>query len=137
MTAADHRVQRAVLTRAVVRASQLLGITQSCVAQTLGVRESTASRMFAGNYRLDPGRKEWEFAALFVRMFRSLDSIVGNDEAARVWLTSVNHALGARPVDLIPRAEGMVRVIFYLDAARERDKRIIGRAKLARRLESL
>ena len=112
--------RRAVLTKAVVRASQLLGISQSCVARSLGVSESTASRMFAGNYLLEPGRKEWELAALFVRMFRSLDSLVGKDDAARAWLTSDNQALGARPVDLIPHAEGLVRVVFYLDAARGR-----------------
>lgn len=112
--------RRTVLTKAVVRASQFLGISQSCVARSLGVSESTTSRMFAGNYLLDPGRKEWELAALFVRMFRSLDSIVGKDEAARAWLTSENQALGARPIDLLSRAEGLVRVVFYLDAARGR-----------------
>ena len=117
---AAPETQRAVLTKAVVRASQLLGISQGCVARSLGVSESTASRMFAGNYLLEPGRKEWELAALFVRMFRSLDSIVGKDEAARAWLTSDNQALGTRPIDLIPRAEGLVRVVFYLDAARGR-----------------
>ena len=112
--------RRAVLTKAVVRASHLLRISQSCVARSLGVSESTVSRMFAGNYLLDPDRKEWELAALLVRMFRSLDSIVGKDEAARAWLASDNKTLGARPVDLIPRAEGLVRVVFYLDAARGR-----------------
>ena len=54
-------------------------------------------------------------------MFRSLDSIVGNDDAARAWFTSDNHALGARPVDLILHTEGLVRVIFYLDHMTQRD----------------
>ena len=60
-------------------------------------------------------------AALFVRLFRSLDSVVGsNDEAARAWLNGENRALGDKPVNLIRSAEGLVRAVHYLDAARSR-----------------
>jgi uncharacterized protein (DUF2384 family) len=109
-----------VLTKAVVRAARALGLSQSRVAATLGVSDPTVSRMFAEKYFLDPGRKEWELGALFVRMFRSLDSIVASDEKARAWLDSENRALGGRPVDLLGRAEGMIRVLHYLDSARGR-----------------
>ena len=112
--------KRKVLTKAVVRAAKSLGLSQAKLAATLGVSDPTASRMFAEKYFLDPDRKEWELAALFVRLFRSLDSIVASDEKARVWLSSENDALGARPIDLLPRAEGLVRVLHYLDAARSR-----------------
>lgn len=112
--------RRAVLTKAVVKAAKLLDLNQSRVAGTLGVSEPTASRMFGGKYLLDPQRKEWELAALFVRVFRSLDSIVASDEKARAWLNSGNLALGDRPIDLLPRAEGLIRVLHYLDAARGR-----------------
>src|SRR5689334_467738 len=91
-----------VLTKAVINAAKAFGISQSKVAATLGVSNPTASRMFGGEYLLDPQRKEWEMAALFVRLFRSLDSIVGSDEKARAWLSSDNRALGAKPVDLLP-----------------------------------
>lgn len=111
---------REVLTKAVVNAAKALGVSQSRVASALGVSDPTASRMFGGKYLLDPQRKEWELAALFVRLFRSLDSIVASDEKARAWLNSENQALGARPVDLLPRAEGLIRVLLYLDAARGR-----------------
>lgn len=124
LTAVKHPVEqedrRAVLTKAVVKAARLLGLNQSRVASTLGVSEPTASRMFGGKYQLDPERKEWELAALFVRVFQSLDSIVASDEKARAWLNSNNLALGDRPVDLLPRAEGLIRVLHYLDAARAR-----------------
>jgi len=112
--------RRKVLTKAVVRAARALDLSQSRVAATLGVSEPTASRMFARKYVLDPGRKEWELGALFVRLFRSLDSIVASDEKARAWLAGDNRALGARPVDLLARAEGLVRVLHYLDSARGR-----------------
>ncbi|HVC11317.1 MAG TPA: MbcA/ParS/Xre antitoxin family protein, partial [Burkholderiales bacterium] len=64
--------------------------------------------------------KEWELGSLLVRVFRSLDSIVGSDEQARQWLRGKNLALGERPLDLLPKAEGLIRVLHYLDAARGR-----------------
>ena len=119
--AAPAPERRVVLTKAVIKAAKALELNQSKVAATLGVSDATASRMFSGRYVLDPGRKEWELAALFVRMFRSLDSIVASsDETARAWLNSRNEALAARPTDLLPRAEGLIRVLHYLDAARGR-----------------
>ena len=112
--------QRKVLTKAVIRAAKSLELNQSKVAATLGVSDPTVSRMFAEKYFLDPERKEWELGALLVRLFRSLDSIVGSDEKARLWLNSESKALAARPVDLLPRAEGLIRVLYYLDSARGR-----------------
>lgn len=112
---------RTVLTGAVVRASALLHITQSHLAQILGVSAATVSRMANGGYTLDDGKKEWELGALFVRLFRSLDALVGsNDSAACAWLSGENQALSGRPVDLIRHTEGLVRVVQYLDAARGR-----------------
>ncbi len=111
--------RRKVLTKAVIRAARALAINQSKMAATLGISDPTVSRMFAEKYLLDPARKEWELGALFVRLFRSLDSIVASDEKARAWLNSENRALGARPIDLLPRAEGLIRVLFYLDSARQ------------------
>ncbi len=77
--------------------------------------------MANGAFVLEPGNKTWELAALFVRLFRSLDAVVGSNEThARAWLGSPNQALGAAPKDLIPHAEGLVRVVHYLDSARGR-----------------
>lgn len=111
----------AVLSKAVVRAARLLGLTQRDVAAALGISEATTSRMFAGKYQLSRERaKEWELAVLLVRLFRSLDALWGHEASARTWLTSENLALGARPADLVRTVEGMVRVVAYLDAARGR-----------------
>lgn len=112
--------ERKVLTKAVIRAAKSLALNQSKVAATLGVSGPTVSRMFAEKYFLDPERKEWELGALFVRLFRSLDSIVGSVEKARHWLNSESKVLAARPIDLLPRAEGLIRVLHYLDSARGR-----------------
>jgi uncharacterized protein (DUF2384 family) len=58
---------------------------------------------------------------LFVRLFRSLDALIGsNDAAARGWLNGQNQGLVGRPIDLIQSTEGLVRVVQYLDSARGR-----------------
>jgi len=118
---ADQPRPAATLTKAVVRAADALGLSQAMLAEILGVSPATASRLKAGSYLLQPARKrEWEFALLFVRLFRSLDAIVGNDRDARTWLRGENRALGGRPVDLMRGAEGLVSVLHYLDASRGR-----------------
>lgn len=108
----------AVLSKAVTRAAEHLHVSHSLLARVLGVSPSTITRLYAGGYRLVQQRKEWEFALLFVRLFRSLDSIVGDASTARLWLASENKGLNGRPIDLICATEGLVRVVQYLDASR-------------------
>jgi hypothetical protein len=108
----------AVLTKAFTRAGERLGVPRATLARVIGRSEPTLSRMYAGRYELEEGAKEWELALLFVRLYRSLDSIVGGDEAARGWLAGRNDALPGVPLELIQTAEGLVRVVHYLDAHR-------------------
>lgn len=108
----------AVLSKAITRAADRLDMPHALLAKVLGVSASTVSRLYAGTYRLDQKRKEWELGLLFVRAFRSLDSIVGEEATARLWLSSKNTGLNGRPVDLIGTTEGLVRVVQYLDASR-------------------
>ena len=110
-----------VLSKAVVRSAELLGLSQRQLAGVLGVSPATASRLVAGKYVLSAERaKEWELARLFVRLFRSLDALWGHEAHARTWLESTNLALAARPMELLATVEGLVRVVAYLDAARGR-----------------
>ncbi|TMG72868.1 MAG: DUF2384 domain-containing protein, partial [Betaproteobacteria bacterium] len=58
-------------------------------------------------------------ALLLVRVYRSLDALVGTDAAQRkAWLHGHNRALNGRPVELLQRADGLVGVVAYLDAMR-------------------
>jgi len=107
-----------VLTKAVARAAERLDISRALLAKVLGVSPATVTRIYNGDYLLDERRKEWEFALLFIRAFRSLDSIVGNELTARRWLNSENRGLNARPLELMRHTEGLVRVVHYLDASR-------------------
>ncbi|HEY8607528.1 MAG TPA: antitoxin Xre/MbcA/ParS toxin-binding domain-containing protein [Noviherbaspirillum sp.] len=123
MKAQEQHVDQAenVMSQALLRAADMLGISQATMAKILGISPATASRLYNGNYRLSRTReKEWDFAVLFVRVFRSLDAIVGHGENARRWLQSHNHALNARPIELLTRTEGIVHVLAYLDAYRGR-----------------
>jgi len=108
----------AVLSQAVIRAAERLAVPRAVLAKVLGLSAPMTARLCNGHYQLDEQRKEWEFALLFVRVFRSLDSIVGNEATARNWLQSENSTLNGRPIELIRSTEGLVRVVQYLDASR-------------------
>jgi len=108
----------AVLTKAVVRAAGRLELTQRATAATLGVSEATVSRLARGR-TIDPATKEGELALLLVRLYRSLDAMVGgNAEQARAWMHAPNRHLHGTPADLIRSVAGLVRVVEYLDALR-------------------
>ena len=111
--------QAAVLTKATLNAATRLGLTNKLLATIIGVSGATVSRMRNGAYRLQRGQKSFELAVLFVRLYRSLDAIVGGDDAvAGVWLKNRNTALDAEPLALIQTVPGLMNVIQYLDARR-------------------
>lgn len=112
----------AVLTKAALRAAEILDVPQRTLAAIIGVSASTISRAANAGAPLDPHSKAGELTRLWLRVFRSLDAIVGsNDAAARAWLTSPNAAFaGAKPLDRLGDAEGLVHVLHYLDSARAR-----------------
>jgi hypothetical protein len=117
--AAAAAARAAVVTKGVMRAAARLELSNRIVAATLGVSEATVSRMGAGGYQLEPGSKPHELAVLLLRLFRSLDAVVGGDvTVARAWLRNPNTALGAAPVSLIESVTGLVNVVAYLDHRR-------------------
>jgi len=111
--------QAAVLTKATFRAAALLGLSHAAVARTIGVSPATASRLASGERSLEIGTKPAELAALLVRVYRSLDALVGNsDQHRRAWMDSPNDAFGQAPRDAIRSVEGLALVVRYLDGAR-------------------
>jgi hypothetical protein len=108
-----------VLTKAVLRAAELLELSSASLARVLGVSEASVSRLVSGARSIDPQSKEGELALLLVRVYRSLDALVGADPGQRkAWLRGANRALNGRPAELIERADGLVSVVNYLDAMR-------------------
>jgi transcriptional regulator with XRE-family HTH domain len=108
-----------VLAKATARAGQYLGLSGAAIARVIGVSEPTVSRILRGDRPLDPSSKEGELALLLVRIYRSLDPLVGTDDQKRVaWMRSPNKALGGVPSQLIERADGLVAILNYLDGMR-------------------
>ena len=108
-----------VVTKAALRAASQLGMTNKAFANVVGLSEATVSRMRSSQYELQPGQKAYELALLFVRLYRSLDAIVGGDDAvAGAWLANRNTALRGEPLKLIQTVPGLMNVIQYLDSRR-------------------
>jgi transcriptional regulator with XRE-family HTH domain len=113
----DERAR--VITMAVLRAAEALGLTGKELSRVLGVSEPSVTRMRRGDYRIDEQSKTFELAALFVRFFRSLDAITAGDaEAARRWLRNENLALGGIPAAKIQSIAGLTHGLAYLDSRR-------------------
>ena len=109
----------AVVTKALLRAAERLDLTNKAVAGIIGVSEATLSRMRSGAYQLQEHQKAFELAVLFVRLYRSLDAIVGGDDkVAAIWLRSRNAVLGTEPLGAIQTVPGLLNVIQYLDSRR-------------------
>jgi hypothetical protein len=108
-----------VVTKAAIRAADQLKINAETLAAIIGVSEVSIARIRHGSSALEPGSKPFELAILFVQLFRALDAIAGGDDGvAASWLASPNTSLGARPIEKLQTAAGLVHVIAYLDARR-------------------
>ena len=107
-----------VLARALRRAAENLGMSQGDLAKTIGVSDASVSRIFSEQRTIDPHSKEGELAVHFLRLYRSLDGIVGSDEAARKWFHAPNRHLEGTPAELVKTVQGLFDVIQYLDAMR-------------------
>ena len=110
----------AVLTKAVLAAARRLGLRNRDLSFVLGASEASVSRLSGGRL-IEPETKEGELALLLLRLFRSLDALVGGDETkARSWLRAENAHLGDVPAKRIRSVEGLVDVVQYLDSMRGR-----------------
>jgi hypothetical protein len=109
-----------VLTKALLNAGQRLGLKNRELALVIGASEASVSRLQRERV-IEPGSKEGELALLFLRLFRSLDALVGGDETkARAWLHASNTHIGGVPAERIRQVEGLVDVVQYLDSMRGR-----------------
>ncbi len=108
------------LCKALFAAADRLGVRGRALADIVGTSEATISRLRSAG-SLDPGSKQGELALLFLRLFRSLDALVGGDDAqAAAWLRAENHHVRGVPAERIRTVEGLVDVVQYLDAMRGR-----------------
>jgi len=123
MTLAKHSKaivsKELVLTKAVLRASDKLGINSATLGKIIGLSSATISRMRNERYSLKADKKEYELSAEFVRLYRGVDSINGGDDVAnRSWIASKNTVLNGKPIDVIQKIRGLVHTIEYVDTYR-------------------
>jgi hypothetical protein len=120
VTASTTPDEATVVSKALLRAAELLGLSSTELAGIIGTSESTLSRV--RNRKRGPiplGSKEGELALLFLRAFRSLDALVGGNAAhAKAWLRAENRHVGGVPLRRMKKIEGLVDVAEYLDAMR-------------------
>lgn len=109
-----------VLAKAVLNAAERLGLRNRQLAVLLGMSEASISRLTRSR-GIDPASREGEMALLFLRLYRSLDALMGGDDAqARAWLHAENDHLRGVPAARILSIEGLIDVVQYLDAMRGR-----------------
>src|SRR3990167_5922943 len=98
-----------VLTNAISRIAEFWGLTNAKLGSILGLSQATVSRLRAGKSELDPASKSFEAGQFLLRLFRSLDALLGSDDlAARAWLATPNLDLEARPLELIDSFKGLM-----------------------------
>ena len=109
-----------VVARATLAAAKRLELRNKQLAEIIGTSEAFVSRLKSGR-GLDPHRTEGQLALLFLRLYRSLDALVGGDDAkARAWLRAHSDHVRGIPLERIRTVEGLVDVVQYLDAMRGR-----------------
>lgn len=108
-----------VVTKAFFRAADLLHLSRHDISQILGLSEPTLSRIINKKGLLSVEAKEGEIALLFLRFFRSLDSLFGgNEDNMTAWFNAPNTALHGIPKEQIKTLQGLFHVAEYLDAMR-------------------
>lgn len=111
----------ALVAKAIHRIAEYWNLTNEGLGEILGLSGSTVSRLRNGSWHFQPGAKSFELAQYLMRLFRSLDSLMGSDDAAaRSWLESENRELGGTPIDLIRTIRGLSDVADYVDDYRAR-----------------
>ncbi|PUA28758.1 MAG: hypothetical protein B0W54_10070 [Cellvibrio sp. 79] len=108
-----------LVSNSVINAADALGLAREQLADAIGVSISTVDRMKRGT----PSQgKAFELSLLVIRVYRSLFSILGgNSDAMQHWMmTPNNHLNDEIPGELIRKADGLTRVLWYLDAMRGR-----------------
>ena len=106
---------KTVLSKALLNAGRLLGLSQADLGAIVGKDRSSLAR------GLDPHSKSGELALLVIRVYRSLFVLVGGEPSdLRHWMHTDNRDLGGVPAQQIRTAQGLSRVVEYLDAMRGR-----------------
>lgn len=105
-----------VLSEAVARVAARWSLTNEQLGGIIGLSPASASRLRAGAFVIEQRSKSFELAQYLLRLFSSLDAVMGSDDAASTsWLRTANIDLDGRPIDLIRSVRGLGDVADYVD----------------------
>jgi hypothetical protein len=110
--------QNAVLGKAFILAGKGLGLDDDELSAVLDEHVSTVLHLRHGQELLQPSTEAWSRAMLLVELYQSLLAVAGNEQNAKIWLSSKNLGLSGRPRDLITCQTGLKQVVEYLAATR-------------------
>ncbi len=105
--------RKAVLSRALLNAGKVMGLSQSELGVIIGKDRTSICR------GLDPDGKAGELALLLIRCYRDLYALVGGQPLdIRHWMHTENLHTGGIPAEQVRTVQGLSRVLQYLDAIR-------------------
>lgn len=111
--------QERVLTKAIINLANFYNLTGKDLSDIIGISESTTTRLNQGKKFISPNSKEGEMALLLLRVYRGLNSLIGNNhDKAKIWLNSFNSYFNKKPIEQLKTVSGLVDVVNYLDAMR-------------------
>ena len=88
---APNADQNRILSEAVVRVAGCWQLTNEQLGAILGLSPASASRLRSGGFQLDRSSKAFELGQYLIRLFRSLDALMGSDDrAAMSWLKTAS-----------------------------------------------
>jgi hypothetical protein len=108
-----------IVSKAVIRAARKLEVSNVELSKIIGISEPQLSRIANEEKHIEKDSKEFELSLLFIRVFRSLDAIVGGYNTTAVqWIRNRNLAFDQVPIERIKTITGLVDVLSYLDSRR-------------------
>ncbi len=113
---ADRNKVAEVVSKALLRAADDLGLNGCYLAKIVGLSTATISRVRRGTCQISPETKPYEMAMMVIRIHQALAKIMSDDKAAmRSWMSSENQELKAVPAEKIKDIRGLVSVLVYTE----------------------
>jgi len=107
-----------VLSKALLKASKQLTLTQAELAKVIGMHRTDISRL-KQYLDLQPETKQGELALLLISAARALYALAGGDNVwIKHFMRSNNRLTGGVPAEQIQTVQGLVKVVICLDALR-------------------
>ncbi len=107
-----------VLAKAVLKASEQLGLKQKELANVLGVHQTFVSRL-KQNPKLSPSSKRGELALILIRIALALSALTGGDEVwIRRFMHSQNSVTNGIPANQVETVQGLMIVLRFVEGIR-------------------